>query len=81
MDFFAAFCQSNQQAYKNLDGSIAGSFRNNAVHTVRLTDNQKGSFFSKVVVWDENANDFKDPVTGKYLRDEITAVIDVTVIS
>lgn len=79
MDFYQAFLNSNQQPYNLSNGQSIETLRHNEIYTVRIEDTQRKSFLTKALSWDSTRQDFYNPVTHVWLRDQITAVHVVTV--
>jgi hypothetical protein len=79
MDFYQAFLSSNQQPYILSNGATIETLRHNEVYSIRIDDTQKDHSTYKALVWDSTRQDFYNPVTHVWLRDQITAVHSVHV--
>ncbi len=79
MDFYQAFLNSNQQPYILSNGATIETLRHGETYSIRIDDTQKDQSIYKALTWDSTQQDFKNPVTGQWLRDQITAVHSVRV--
>ncbi len=78
MDFLSAFLQSNQQPYHGQDGTSTNALKHGEACLVRIDDSQSGSSTRKSMIWDAYRQDFQDPITKSWLRDQIHANHSIT---